>query len=102
MQMSVNKSIILAANEKPGAFCGVAQIRQTDARGRVTREGCTVLVLKDDAGTEVRVLFSPDEATTMGMSLLGCAMRSSDMLPPDVVLSGPANGETPSGLVVKQ
>lgn len=102
MQMTVNQSLIMHANERPGAQCGVAQIRQTDARGRVTKEGCSVIVLRDDKGTEVRVLLNPDEATVMGMSILGCAMRSADQLPPDFVLAPPPNGVTPSGLVVKQ
>lgn len=99
MQMSVSQNIIKATHEKPGLMCGVAQVREFNERGRVTKEGCTVLVLKDEKGTEVRVLLTPDEATTLGMSVIGCAMRSGNMLPPDIVLAAPEGG-TSSGLVL--
>lgn len=101
MQMSVSQNIIKATHEKPGMLCGVGQVREFGPTGRITKEGMTVLVLKDEKGTEVRVLLDPDEATTMGMSMLGCAMRSGNMLPPDIMVTPPSNGVTPSGLVLK-
>lgn len=81
MKLDISTITILRQSAEHGAACGVAQIRATDERGRVKREGAVALLQQGD-GREVRTLFTPDEARELGAQLISASFIAADAPPP--------------------
>lgn len=94
MQITVNQNIIKSSREEPGIMVGVAQIREANERGRMTKEGAIVAVLKTADATEARVMLNPDEARELGNMLIVASYQGVGVLMPMLVATPPEDVAT--------